>query len=419
MSVRTRFWILTALRWLPTGLLIPVHALLPLARGLTIAELGAAFAVQGIVVLCLELPTGGFADAVGRKPVFLASAVVAFSSYVVFALADSVFLFALASGLAGAFRALDSGPLNAWYVDEIITVGDGRTVATGLSGAGTITGLGVASGAVAAGAIVAWNPIGSIESLAAPLWVAAVVTLAQIIATVILMDEDRSARVGRLFTSIKATPRTIAGGARLVWRSRVLRALIAVEIFWGFGMVGFETFMPIRLSELVGGVDRAGSLMGLVSAAAWGISAAGAVAVPFLLRRWSMVQVSVTLLTFQAITVVTMGIVAGPVGLVVAFFGTYAIHTAAGAVYETLLHEQVGSAHRATVLSLASMAMQPAGSIAVVVLGLIATGISTGFALIVAGCVLVLAAPLFLVKASDNEGEADPHGDRPHIELLN
>ncbi len=419
MRVQTRFWILSALRWLPTGLLIPVHALLPLERGLTIAELGAAFAVQGIVVLCLELPTGGFADAMGRKPVFLASAVVALSSYVVFALADSVFWFALASGLAGAFRALDSGPLNAWYVDEVIAVGDGKSVATGLSGAGTITGLAIAGGAVAAGAIVAWNPFGSIESLAAPMWVAAALTLVQIIATMILMDEDRSVRVGRLLTSIKATPRTIAAGARLMGRSRVLRALIAVEVFWGFGMVGFETFMPIRLSELVGDSDRAGSLMGPVSAAAWGISAAGAVAVPFLLRRWSMAHVSVTLLVLQAITVVTMGIVAGPVGLVVAFFGTYAVHSAAGAIYETLLHEQVGSAHRATVLSLASMAMQPAGSIAAVVLGLIATGVSTGVSLIVAGCVLALAAPLFLVKASDNRGEADPDADRPHVELSN
>ncbi len=84
MSVRTRFWLLTGLRWLPTGFIIPVTALLPLHRGLTIAEMGAAFAMQGLVVLALELPTGGFADALGRKPVVIASGCFALLAYVVF-----------------------------------------------------------------------------------------------------------------------------------------------------------------------------------------------------------------------------------------------------------------------------------------------------------------------------------------------
>ncbi|WP_434613005.1 MFS transporter [Arthrobacter sp. A5] len=422
MNLRSRFWTLSALRWLPTGLIIPVHALLPLDRGLSIAELGAAFAVQGIVVLCLELPTGGFADAMGRKPVFIASAVVALASYVMFALADSVLWFALASGLTGVFRALDSGPLNAWYVDEMIDTGmnDGRglgggaagkgddggigggrgkSVAKGLSGAGTITGLSIAAGAVLTGGIVAWNPFPSMDRLAVPIWLAAALTLVQITVTMLLMNEDRSARVGRLLGSVKATPRTIADGARLMWRSPVLRALVAVEVFWGFGMIGFETLMPIRLSEVLSGPDLAGSVMGPVSAAAWGISAAGALTVPLLLRRLSMVTVSVALRIVQGGTVIAMGLAAGPIGLIIAFFATYAVHTAAGAIYETLLHDQVGSRHRATALSLASMAAQPAGSVGAVVLGLLATGASTGLALVAAGVVLAMAAPLFLVKA--------------------
>lgn len=37
-------------------------------------------------------------------------------------------------------------------------------------------------------------------------------------------------------------------------------------------------------------------------------------------------------------------------------------------------------------------------------LGAIATGASTGVAIIVGGVVLALAAPLFLVKASDHTG---------------
>jgi len=41
-------------------------------RGLTLAQVGMVSATQSIVVLLLELPTGGLADAVGRRPVLAA-----------------------------------------------------------------------------------------------------------------------------------------------------------------------------------------------------------------------------------------------------------------------------------------------------------------------------------------------------------
>ncbi|MGO4385465.1 MFS transporter [Specibacter sp. RAF43] len=408
MTLRHRFWLLTGLRWLSTGLLLPVYALLPLDRGLSIAELGAVVAVQGIVVLLLELPTGGFADSLGRKSPVVASAVFALASYGMFAFADSLGWFMAASALAGVFRALDSGPLNAWYVDETIAAGGRETVAAGISGAGTVVGLSLALGAVAGGGLVAWHPIAALDALATPFLAAAALTLVQITATLLLMREDRDARAGRLLASLRQTPRNIVDGARIVAGNRVLRALLAVGLFLGFGMVGFEQFMPIRLAELLGRADLAGTMMGPVSAAAWGISAAGAAAVPLLLRRWSLPAVAVALVAIQGATVVVMGLAAGPLGLIAAFCATYAVHSAFGAVYETMLHGEVDGGHRATVLSLASMVLQPAGSLGAVVLGLLATGASTGLALVVAGIVLGLAAPLFLVKAKPAGATAEP-----------
>jgi MFS family permease len=413
MSLRTRFWLLAGLRWLPTGFVIPVSALLPLERGLTIAEYGAVAATQGFVVLLLELPTGGFADALGRKPVFIASAVVALASYVTYALAQVALAFVLASALSGMFRALDSGPLNAWFVDAVHedeTVTDrANTVARGLSGYASVVGASIAVGAVTSGLFIVWAPLGRETSLALPFWIAAALALVQIVVGTVIMREDRSARIGGVLLSIRATPRVVRDGARLLWRSRVLRALVAVELFWGFGMIAFESFMPIRLSELLTDRDQAAAIMGPVTAAAWGVSALGAAMVPLLLRRWSMTGVSVALRIIQGAFVVAMGLAAGPVGLILGLFATYAVHSAAGAIYETLLHEQVGKENRATVLSLASMAMQPAGSMGAIVLGLIATGVSTGFAIIVGGVVLALAAPLFLVRERVSEGA----GGRP------
>ena len=73
MSLRARYLSLLALRWFATCLIIPVATLLPLERGLSLAELGLAFAAQGVVVLLLEVPSVALTDAWGRRPVLLAS----------------------------------------------------------------------------------------------------------------------------------------------------------------------------------------------------------------------------------------------------------------------------------------------------------------------------------------------------------
>jgi hypothetical protein len=48
-AARRRYLLLIALRWLPTGLLIPVTVLLALSRGLTLTEIGLVFAIQVLV----------------------------------------------------------------------------------------------------------------------------------------------------------------------------------------------------------------------------------------------------------------------------------------------------------------------------------------------------------------------------------
>lgn len=406
-QVRNRFWVLAGLRWLPVGLLMPVMMLLPLQRGLTVAQLGAALATQGIVVLLLELPTGGLADALGRRPVILASAVFAIVALGLVAVAQTPLAFAVAFGVMGVFRALDSGPLNAWFVDAVhaspaSAENDAETrsatVARGLSGAGVVCGAGIAAGALVAGGVVAWAPTGAAGALDLVVHVAIGTTVGQLVAAALLVREDRPRERGAFVSSVLGTPRTIRAGVLLLRRSRVLAALVAVELFWGFGMVAFESLMPVRAAELVGGPDAAAALLGPVTAAGWGVAALGAALVAPLLRLGSIRTVSLVLRLVQGATVVGMGLVGGVVGLVAAYLLTYAVHESSGVLYETLLHEQVDNEHRATVLSLASMVGQPSASLGLVVLGAVATGASTGAAMVVGGVVLALAAPLFLVR---------------------
>ena len=89
-GARRRYLSLVALRWLPTGLLVPVIVLLAMSRGLSVTEIGLVFAIQGLVVLVLELPTGGLSDALGRRPVLILASLVSLLALGVLYVADSV-----------------------------------------------------------------------------------------------------------------------------------------------------------------------------------------------------------------------------------------------------------------------------------------------------------------------------------------
>ncbi|MEA2058619.1 MAG: MFS transporter, partial [Actinomycetota bacterium] len=75
-GIRRRFLVLVGARWLGPGFLAPLLVLVLRDRGFSLAEIGMFFAIYGITTAVLELPTGGLADALGRRNVLAASAVL-------------------------------------------------------------------------------------------------------------------------------------------------------------------------------------------------------------------------------------------------------------------------------------------------------------------------------------------------------
>ncbi len=392
-----RFLVLTALRWLPVGLLAPIFVLIPLSRGLSLTEIGVVFAIQGLVVLALELPTGGLSDALGRRPVLLLASVVAILSMGLFTIADTAAVFAAAMALQGIYRALDSGPLEAWYVDATLAADPTAEIQHGLGRGTAALSLGIALGALASGALVALHPVPGIDPLLLPLLVALVVQVLLLGAVFALMTEMPHARHPEaVVASIRAVPAIIGEGLGLLRSSRVLLGIVLVELFWGFSMVTFESLLPIRMSELVGGTQAAAAIMGPLSSAAWFLSAAGAAGVVILSRRIGVARSAALLRVAQGLTIVAMGVIAGPIGVAVAYLACYTVHGASNPMHTTLLHWQVDGSHRTTVLSINSMMAQPAGALGGVVLAALADGTSVSTAMVVGGVICAMAAPLYI-----------------------
>lgn len=401
-QVRFRFLFLTGMRWLPVGLLIPVFVLLALERGLGIAEIGSVVAIQGIVVLLLELPTGGLADALGRRPVLLAAGLINLASLVLLLVADSVILLGLSYLLQGVYRALDSGPLESWFVDRALAADPGADIETGLSHGGTVSSLAIAGTALLSGGLV-WlgpvdlGPFGEFSALAVPVLVALGLSLLATLAVALMLTEERPARGRTAFVaSLRGVPAAVGAALGLVRRSRVVLALISVEFLWSFGMVTFEQLMPVRLSEVT---TMAGELTGPVSSAAWGAAAAGSALVPVLARRLGPRWTGFALRVGQGLAIAGMGLLAGPIGVIGAFLICYTIHGASNPVHAGLLHRQVDGEYRTSLLSLNSMVGQPGFALGSIVLTLVAARAGTPVAIIAGAVVLAAAAPLYLVKS--------------------
>jgi predicted MFS family arabinose efflux permease len=396
-SALRRYLLLNGLRWLPVGLLIPIFVLVPLSRGLSLTEIGLVFAVQGIVVLVLELPTGGLSDALGRRPVLLLAGVVALLSMSLFTVADTAAMFVAAMVLQGIYRALDSGPLEAWFVDATLAADPRAEIEHGLGRGSAVLSVAIAVGALLSGALVAAHPIPSIDPLLLPMLVALALHAMHLAAVALLMTEVPRARDRRAVAgSVRAVPAVIRDGLRLLRSSRILLCIVLVEAFWGFSMVTFESLFPIRLSEMVGGTDAAAAIMGPVGSAAWFASAAGAAGIVTLSRRIGVARSAAALRVVQGATIVAMGLIAGPVGVIAAYLGCYIAHGASNPMHTTLLHRQVEGSHRTTVLSMNSMVAQPAGSLGAIVLAALADGTSVSTAMVVGGIICAIATPLYI-----------------------
>lgn len=396
-QVRRRYLALVALRWLPTGLLIPVFMLLPLERGLSLSEIGLAAAAQGLVVLLLELPTGGLADSLGRKRVLIASSLVGMSSVSIYLLADTFGAFFAAFTLQGVFRALDSGPLEAWFVDATHAADPDASIHRGLSGAGVVLGIAIAAGALLSGLLVAWEPLAGVEPLAFPVMVSLGLQVTSLIGLLLLMSDVRQERGwSAAVNAARETPAAIGGGLRLLRDNRVLLALVAVELFWGFGMATFESFTPLRLAEVLSDTDRAAVITGPAASAAWLVSAAGAATVPWLGRRIGLAPAAGMLRILQGLAVVGIGMATGVPGVIAAYLFAYLFHGASNPAHLTLLHRQVDSSLRATVSSLNSMAGLSAGALGLVALTALADATSLSAAMYVGAVILAAAAPLYV-----------------------
>lgn len=392
-SIKRRFLALRALRWFPTGLLMPVLILLLLDRGLTPGQVGLCLGVQAVVVLLLELPTGGTADSRGRRQILLAASGVDAVSISVLVFADKLPLVLGVFALQGIYRALESGPLDAWYVDTAQALHPDTDIDSAMAAGGTVIGLAIAAGSIISSAVVALDIVPSINPLLVPLLLSIALRAVAMIAISTLMTEPVRPRSASTPTTAAVVRSTLA----MIRRNNTLLTLLTIEALWGAGIVAFETFTPPRLESVLPDPTDAAALLGPAAAAAWLLAGLSAATVPSLARRYGAERVGAALRLAQGVTVAAIAVLAGPAGILTAYLATMAVHGAANPIHQTLLHRAVsGSAQRTTVLSANSLTGNLGAAIGGIGLGIIADAVTLPAAMLTGAALLAAAAPLYL-----------------------
>lgn len=409
-SAERRLVWLTCIRWLPVGVMFTSIILLPAERGLSTLEIGTLLALQGFIVLGLELPSGALSDTIGRRPILVTSGVLAVLASTLFVIADEYWGFALSFVVQGMFRALESGSLESWFVDTVHAHDPRAEIARPLARAGTALGVTIAIGAFAGGLLVAWNPLPQLSALTLPVFVAIACYACYTALSFVLVHEPRRPKnarprqLRRLTRTLAAVPKATVEGLRLAAASRILRGLILVEVFWAFAMIAFETLTPLRLAELLPSERDAASLFGFASGAAWLCFAAGSFVAGLASRRIGTAWVAILGRLLNGAFVALMGLATGAVGVLLAYGLSYLTHGAGGPVHATLLHRQADASTRATVLSLNSMVSGGAYSLGLLALTAFAETQSVSFAMIAAGGLSLIGALCYLPALTQERG---------------
>ncbi len=368
-SAGRRYVFLTALRWLPLGISIPVTVLLASSKGLSAADIGVVFAVHGVVALTLELPTGGLADAIGRRPVLVSSVLLQIAGLLTLAIAANLLTFAAAFALVGAGRALDSGPLEAWYVDAVHHHQPGADVTAGLARASVADGAGLALGAVVGGLVpvLAAGHGASSNALVLPFLLAAAIDVVYLVAVVALVVPLGPTHDTPRAVSARAAVLTVPGIVRdtiaLTARDRVLRQLLAIVFLVGTVLATLELIGPLRLAELTGSRTQGTAVFGIVMAVSFTTAALGAAMATSARRAagGSLARASAALFAICVLAVAGMAMTSAVVTTGLAYAVFYLANAAGWPLRQQLMHSRVQAAQRATSVSAMSFALMLGG----------------------------------------------------------
>ncbi|HEY6419291.1 MAG TPA: MFS transporter [Candidatus Binataceae bacterium] len=122
-AITRRYYSVSAVYSFAGGFLFGVYPIFLRARGLTQFQVNSVLAVFFVVLFLTDVPTGAFADAMGRRRSFLMGSMLRVSAFIVYFFAHHYAIFLIAESLDGVGTTFCNGAIDAWGVDSLDDAG--------------------------------------------------------------------------------------------------------------------------------------------------------------------------------------------------------------------------------------------------------------------------------------------------------
>ena len=387
------------------GLTVAVVALALTDRGMDLFQISLLFGVYALTTMAMELPFGGLADTIGRKPVFLTAVVFSLLSLALFLSTRDFYVLALSFAFIGFGRALRSGTLDAWFVERFKRVAPHVDVQPALAKAQSANALGLALGAVFGGLLP--DVFGRATSAIllsiydVSYAVSFAVMLGVLVFTLRAIDEPpRPIKAGAFVHGFAQVPQVIKDASGLALKHPVLSILFAALAFFLMATNPVEVIWPTHAKPML---DQAyaSTVIGIVTATyffAIALGAALSVPVSRVFQRRHAATLA-AMFTCLAGVQVALALQGGIVGFVLVFVLYSVLLGVIESPASSILHSCVEDRHRSTLLSLRSLVQQLGAALGLLLAGAVGDLYSTPIAWGVGAVFLLIAALLTLTLA--------------------
>ena len=398
------YYLINSLFWLAVALPLALIILLIQARGLDLFQVGLVMGAYALTIVLLEVPTGGLADAIGRKWVtVIAYGFMTFSGILILvAFSFPVVLAALV--LNGIGRALSSGALEAWFVDALQAADPDLELQPTLAKAGTFTLLALGLGTLAGSAMpylftgLPAEGRAVFTPLSMPLVLAIFVKIILIGLTILLVKEESAAAgAGDWRRGFQQVPAIVRTGFTLTRRNPTILLLLGTTLAGGLAVSSLESFWQPFFADLLGGSQSNSFFFGVVMGGNFLVGMAGnLLATPLsqlLNKRHGLV--CAIFQGFWGVAIILLAWQSTPLAAVSLFWLAYMNMGVVNSPHSALLNREIPAEHRSSMLSIASLAGYVGSMIAGAGLGFVAEHSSISAAWIIGGAVLVLSLSLY------------------------
>lgn len=385
------------------GLTVAVVALALTDRGMDLFQISLLFGVYSLTTMTMELPFGGLADTIGRKPVFLAAVGASLMSLALFLITRNFSVLALSFAFIGFGRALRSGTLDAWFVEGFKAAAPDVDVQPALARAQWAGASGLATGAILGG----WLPdvlgpaaqgiglsiydVSYAASFLVMLGVAGFTFLA-------IEEAPRPKAAGALRQGFAQVPGVIQDASLLALRHPVLSLLLAALAFSLMASNPVEVIWPTHARPMLEG-RHANTVIGALTAIYFFAIAFGAFLSPYVARVFQQRQAVTLAATFACLAGAQIALALQDD--IWGFVAVFVVYSVLLGISETpassLLHRCVEDHQRSTMLSLRSLIQQLGAAVGLLCAGAIADVASTPIAWGVGVLFLGVAVLLTLV----------------------